>query len=192
MRIFNKIVVVLLLAALTGLGLSLLVYAFNVEPYRLQDLPRAVGLDSFYENLRGYVGALEQGALDALEVATLVLITLLGLVLLVLEFKPPTPRKVRMQQGTYVTRGVVENEANMSVEQEHEVLQSNVNIQAQRKPGAKVDIRASVRPGEDTQSIQSGLRDRVQQHMSQTGIPVSNLKVQVAESDPRETKTRVK
>jgi hypothetical protein len=192
MRIFNKIVVVLLLAALTGLGLSLLVYAFNVEPYRLQDLPRAVGLDSFYENLRGYVGALEQGALDALEVATLVLITLLGLVLLVLEFKPPTPRKVRMQQGTYVTRGVVENEANMAVEQEHEVLQSNVNIQAQRKPGAKVDIRASVRPGEDTQSIQSGLRDRVQQHMSQTGIPVSSLKVQVAESDPRETKTRVK
>ena len=192
MRIFNKIVVVLLLAALTGLGLSLLVYAFNVEPYRLQDLPRAVGLDSFYENLRGYVGALEQGALDALEVATLVLITLLGLVLLVLEFKPTNPRKVRMQQGTYVTRGVVENEANMAVEQEHEVLQSNVNIQAQRKPGAKVDIRASVRPGEDTQSIQSGLRDRVQQHMSQTGIPVSNLKVQVAESDPRETKTRVK
>lgn len=192
MRIFNKIVVVLLLAALTALGLSLLVYAFNVEPYRLQDLPRAVGLDSFYENLRGYVGALEQGALDALEVATLVLIALLGLVLLVLEFKPPTPRKVRMQQGTYVTRGVVENEANMAVEQEHEVLQSNVNIQAQRKPGAKVDIRASVRPGEDTQSIQSGLRDRVQQHMSQTGIPVSNLKVQVAESDPRETKTRVK
>jgi uncharacterized alkaline shock family protein YloU len=177
---------------LTALGLSLLVYAFNVEPYRLQDLPRAVGLDSFYENLRGYVGALEQGALDALEVATLVLITLLGLVLLVLEFKPPTPRKVRMQQGTYVTRGVVENEANMAVEQEHEVLQSNVNIQAQRKPGAKVDIRASVRPGEDTQSIQSELRDRVQQHMSQTGIPVSNLKVQVAESDPRETKTRVK
>ncbi len=192
MRIFNKIVVVLLLAALTALGLSLLVYAFNVEPYRLQDLPRAVGLDSFYENLRGYVGAVEQGALDALEVATLVLITLLGLVLLVLEFKPPTPRKVRMQQGTYVTRGVVENEANMAVEQEHEVLQSNVNIQAQRKPGAKVDIRASVRPGEDTQSIQSELRDRVQQHMSQTGIPVSNLKVQVAESDPRETKTRVK
>lgn len=192
MRIFNKIVVVLLLAALTALGLSLLVYAFNVEPYRLQDLPRAVGLDSFYENLRGYVGAVEQGALDALEVATLVLIALLGLVLLVLEFKPPTPRKVRMQQGTYVTRGVVENEANTAVEQEHEVLQSNVNVQAQRKPGAKVDIRASVRPGEDTQSIQSELRDRVQQHMSQTGIPVSNLKVQVAESDPRETKTRVK
>lgn len=192
MRLFNKVVVVLLLAALTALGLSLLVYAFNVEPYRLENLPRALGLDSFYENLRGYVGAVENGALDALEVATLVLIALLGLILLVLEFKPPTPRKVRMQQGTYVTRGVVEDEANTAVEQEHEVLQSNVNVQAQRKPGAKVEIRASVRPGEDTRSVQSDLRDRVQQHMSQTGIPVSNLKVQVAESDPRETKTRVK
>lgn len=192
MRIFNKILVVLLLAGLTALGLSLLVYAFNVEPYRLENLPRALGLNSFYENLRGYVGAVENGALDALEVATLVLIALLGLVLLVLELKPPSPRKVRMQQGTYVTRGVVENEANTAVEQEHEVLQSNVNVQAQRRPGAKVEIRASVRPGEDTRSVQSELRDRVQQHMSQTGIPVSNLNVQVAESDPRETKTRVK
>lgn len=192
MRIFNKIVVVLLLAGLAALGLSLLVYAFNVEPYRLEDLPQALGLNSFYENLRGYVGAVEQGALDALEVATLVLIALLGLVLLVLEFKPPTPRKVRMHQGTYVTRGVVENEVNTAVEQEHEVLQSNVSVKAQRKPGAKVDVRASVRAGEDARSVQSEVRDHVQQHMAQTGIPVSNLKVQVAESDPRETKTRVK
>lgn len=192
MRIFNKIVVVLLLAGLTALGLSLMVYAFNVEPYRLENLPGALGLDNFYENLRGYVGAVENGALDVLGVITLVLIALLGLVLLILELKPPAPRKVRMQQGTYVTRGVVENEANTAVEQEHEVLQSNVNAQAQRKPGAKVEVRASVRPGEDTRSVQSQLRDRVQQHMAQTGIPVSNLKVQVAESDPRETKTRVK
>jgi len=192
MRIFNKIVVVLLLAALTGLGLSLLVYAFNVEPYRLQDLPRAVGLDSFYENLRGYVGALEQGALDALEVATLVLITLLGLVLLVLEFKPPTPRKVRMQQGTYVTRGVVENEANMAVEQEHEVLQSNVKVKAQRRPGAKVEVRASIRPGEDARSVQSEVQSRVQEHMAETGVPISNLRVRANETDPRQTKTRVK
>jgi hypothetical protein len=32
----------------------------------------------------------------------------------------------------------------------------------------------------------------VQQHLGQRGIPVSNLKVRIAGSDPRETKTRVK
>lgn len=192
MRIFNKIVVVLLLAGLTALGVCLLVYALNIDPYRLEDLPQVLGLDVFYESLRGYIGVVENGNLDVLEIATLVLIAFLGLILLLLEFKPPTPRRVRMQRGTYITRSVVEKEANDAVEQEHEVLQSNVKVKAQRKPGAKVDITASVRPGEDARSVQSGVKNRVQQYMAETGIPVSNLKVQVREADPRQTETRVK
>ncbi|MCA1729318.1 MAG: alkaline shock response membrane anchor protein AmaP [Actinobacteria bacterium] len=192
MRIFNKIVVVLLLAGLTALGLCAIVYAFNIAPYRLEDLPQALRLNEFSGGLRGYVEKVENGSLNVLEIATLILIALLGLILLILEFKPPTPRKVRMQRGTYVTRGVVEKEANAAVEQEHEVLQSNVSVKAQRKPGAKVDIRAGIRPGENTRRIQSGVKNRVQQHMGQTGIPVSNLKVRVNESDPRQTETRVK
>ncbi len=192
MRIFNKIVVVLLLAGLTALGVCLLVYASNIDPYRLEDLPRVLGLDVFYESLRGYIGVVENGNLDVLEIATLVLIAFVGLILLILEFKPPTPRRVRMQRGTYITRSAVEREANAAVEQEHEVLQTNVNVKAQRKPGAKVDITASVRPGEDARSVQSGVKNRVQQYMSETGIPVSNLKVQVREADPRQTETRVK
>ena len=192
MRIFNKIVVVLLLAGLTALGVCLLVYASNIDPYRLEDLPRVLGLDVFYESLRGYIGVVENGNLDVLEIATLVLIAFVGLILLILEFKPPTPRRVRMQRGTYITRSAVEREANAAVEQEHEVLQTNVNVKAQRKPGAKVDITANVRPGEDARSVQSGVKNRVQQYMSETGIPVSNLKVQVREADPRQTETRVK
>jgi uncharacterized alkaline shock family protein YloU len=192
MRIFNKIVVVLLLAGLTALGVCLLVYASNIDPYRLEDLPRVLGLDVFYESLRGYIGVVENGNLDVLEIATLVLIAFVGLILLILEFKPPTPRRVRMQRGTYITRSAVEREANAAVEQEHEVLQTNVNVKAQRKPGAKVDITANVRPGEDARSVQSGVKNRVQQYMAETGIPVSNLKVQVREADPRQTETRVK
>ena len=192
MRIFNKIVVVLLLAGLTALGVCLLVYASNIDPYRLEDLPRVLGLDVFYESLRGYIGVVENGNLDVLEIATLVLIAFVGLILLILEFKPPTPRRVRMQRGTYITRSAVEREANAAVEQEHEVLQTNVNVKAQRKPGAKVDITANVRPGEDARSVQSGVKNRVQQYMAEAGIPVSNLKVQVRETDPRQTETRVK
>lgn len=192
MRIFNKIVVVLLLAGLTALGVCLLVYASNIDPYRLEDLPRVLGLEVFYESLRGYIGVVENGNLDVLEIATLVLIAFVGLILLILEFKPPTPRRVRMQRGTYITRSAVEREANAAVEQEHEVLQTNVNVKAQRKPGAKVDITANVRPGEDARSVQSGVKNRVQQYMAETGIPISNLKVQVRETDPRQTETRVK
>ncbi|MDQ3965398.1 MAG: alkaline shock response membrane anchor protein AmaP [Actinomycetota bacterium] len=192
MRIFNRIVIILLLAGLFVLGVFTVLYSFDLAGYRLADLSRALRLDDFYRGLRGFVGAVERGNLNALDIATLVVIALLGLVLLVLELKPPAPRKVRMQQGTYITRGAVEDEAIAATEQNPEVLESNANAEARRRTGAKVNIEASVRRGENIRNIQSGVRDRVQQHLDRVGIPVSNLKVRIVESDPRETRARVK
>ena len=192
MRIFNRIVMILLLAGLVYLGIATIVYIFELGPYQLEDLPNALGFGGLYEGLNGYLANIESGNVDALDVIVLSAIALLGLVLLILELKPPTPRRVRMQRGTYITRSAVEKEVSPVVEQEPEVLQSNVKIKAQRRSGAKVEVRTSIRPGEDARSVQSEVQSRVQQHMSETGIPVSNLKVQVNESDPRQTKTRVK
>ena len=192
MRIFNRIVVILLFAGLFVLGVFTVLYSFDLAGYRLADLPRTLRLDDFYRGLRGFVGDVERGNLNALDIATLVVIALLGLVLLVLELKPPAPRRVRMQQGTYITRGAVEDEAIAAAEQNPEVLESNANAEARRRTGAKVNIEASVRRGENVRNIQSGVRDRVQQHLDWVGIPVSNLKVRIVEPDPRETRARVK
>lgn len=196
MRIFNRIVIILLLAGLAYLGLVTVVYVFELGSYQLQDLPGDLGLSGFYEGLNSYVGNIERGyangGVGISDVVVLSAIALLGLVLLILELKPPTPRRVRMQRGTYITRSAVESEVSPVAEQEPEVLQSNVKVKAQRRPGAKVDVRASVRPEEDTQSVKSEVQNRVQQHLAETGIPVSNLKVRVIESDPRQTTTRVK
>ena len=192
MRIFNRVVVILLLAGLFLLGLFTVLYAFDIAGYRLADLPRTLELDGLYQGSRNFVEEVESGTLNVLEVTTLVLIALLGLVLLIFELKPPSPRRVRMRQGTYIARSAVKNEVATAIEQNPEVLQSDVNVKAQRRQGAKVDISASVRPGEDTRSIQSELRNEVQQHLGRLGIPVSTLNVRVVESDPRETKTRVK
>jgi hypothetical protein len=191
-RIFNRIVIILLLAGLFVLGVFTVLYSFDLAGYRLADLPRMLRLDDFYRGLRGFVGDVERGNLNALDIATLVVIALLGLVLLVLELKPPAPRKVRMQQGTYITRGAVEDEAIAAAEQNPEVLESNANAEARRRTGAKVNIEASVRRGENVRNTRSGVRDRVQQHLDRVGIPVSNLKVRIVESDPRETRARVK
>jgi len=192
MRIFNRIVITLLLAGLVYLGLVMVVYVFELGPYHLQDLPSDLGLSGFYEGFGSYVGNIEKGNVGVLDIIVLGAIALLGLVLLILELKPPTPRRVRMQRGTYITRSAVENEISPVVEQEYEVLQSNVKVKAQRRPGAKVDVRASVRPGENARSVQSEVQNRVQQHLAEAGIPIGDLKVQAVESDPRETKTRVK
>jgi len=186
--IFNRIVIVLLLAGLFVLGVLMVLYSFDLAGYRLADLP----LDSFNQALARSVRNLESGNLNILDIGALVLVALLGLVLLVLELKPPSPRRVQMQRGIYITRKAVEKEATGVVDQNPEVLQSSVNVKAQRRPGAKVDVKASVRPEEDVPGVQSEVQDRVQRHLSQVGIPVSNLKVRLVETDPREAKTRVR
>lgn len=192
MRIFNRIIVVLLLAALVALGIATVFYAFDLAGYRLANLPRVLGLDGFAQSLSSFVNNVENRNLNPLDYVVLGGIALLGLILLIMEFKPPTPRRVRMQQGTYITRRAVRDEVVEATERNSEVLQSDVDVAAQRRPGAKVNVTASVRRGEDTSRLQSEVRDSVQQHLGRVGVPVSNLNVRIAESDPRQTKTRVK
>src|SRR5918995_1228977 len=199
MRIFNRIVVILLLAALFALGvfvfltsISPFLNTFGAQGTDLQNLPPSLRPDGLSAGLRDYLTNIENGSVGAVDAVVLIAVAILGLILLVLELKPPTPRRVRMQQGTYITQSAVRDEATKATEQKHEVLQSNVKVKAQRRPGAKVNVTASVRAGEDTRGLQSEVRDRVQQHLDRMGIPISNLKVRIAGSDPRETKTRVK
>lgn len=193
MRFFNRLVVVLLLAGLLALGISMFVYALDLGGHRLSNAPQAFGLSGAYEGLDNFVGNAEGGNLNPLDITVLVVVALFGLILLLFElFKRPAPRKVLMQPGTYVRRSVVENEANEAAEESQEILQSDVDVAPQRKPGAKVDVTASVRRGEDTGRLRSGVEERVRRRLAEAGIPVSNLKVRVHESDPRETRTRVK
>ena len=199
MRIFNRIVVILLLAGLFVLGVF--VFLASIGPFLnalgaqgtdLQNLPSSLRPDGLTAGLRNYLTNTENGNVGVLDAVVLIAVALVGLILLVLELKPPTPRRVRMQQGTYLTQSAVRDEATKATEQKHEVLLSNVKVKAKRRPGAKINVTASVRAGEDTRGLQSEVRDRVQQHLDRMGIPLSNLKVRIAGSDPRETKTRVK
>ena len=91
MRIFNRIVLILLLAGLFVLGVFTVLYAFDIAGYDLADLPNALGLSDFYDGLQAFVGDVESRDLNVLNLATLFLIALLGLVLLILELKPPAP-----------------------------------------------------------------------------------------------------
>src|SRR5829696_7264710 len=91
----------------------------------------------------------------------------------------------------FVTRGVVEEEVSTVTEQVPDVLGTSVGVKARRSPGAQVDLEARVRQGEDLETIRSALRTGVQEHLSEKGLPVSKLNVNLVEADPRQTKTRV-
>jgi uncharacterized membrane protein len=191
MRVFNRIVVILLLAGLFVLGVYTVVYSLGLFGYRLTDLPRALGLSSFYGGLQSFVRGVESGNPPILSIVILVLIALVGLVLLIAELKPSAPRRVRMRSGTYITRGAVADEVVTAADQTPNVLGTSARVKAKRRPGALVNLEARVRRGEDSGAIQSDLRRSVQEHLAQRGVPVSKLNVRLTEADPRETRTRV-
>lgn len=191
MRVFNRIVMILLFAGLFVLGVYMVVYSLNLFGYRLEDIPRALGLSGLYRSLETFVQNVENGSLSVLSVILLVAVAVLGLILLIAELKPPAPRRVRMHSGTYITRGAVADEVVEAAERTPGVLGTSARVKAKRRPGAQVDLEARVRRGEDTSTIQSELRRSVRERLAQRGVPVSKLNVRLREADPRQTKTRV-
>jgi len=187
MSVFNRIVMTLLFAGLFVLGLYTVVYSFDLLGRSLTSLP----ISDFSRGLEDFVRRVEGGNLSIITIITLILIALLGLIWFIAELRPTAPRRVRMGNGTYVTRGVVEEEVSTVAEQVPDVLGSSVGVKARRSPGAQVDLEARVRRGEDLGTIRSDLRTAVQKHLSERGLPVSKLNVKLVEADPRQTKTRV-
>ena len=189
MRIFNRIVVILLLAGLFALGIYAIAYAFDLFGNNLNTLLNPI--KSAGTGAQDFMGGVESGNLPAPTILLLVLVALLGLILFIFELKPAPPRRVRMDKGTFVTRGVVQEEVSHAVGQSPDVLGHSVKARAKRRPGAQIDLEARVRRGEDTSAIQKSLRRQVQEHLGGRGLPVSKLNVKTVESDPRQTKTRV-
>jgi len=187
MRVFNRIFMILLLAGLFVLGAYVVVYAFDLFGYKLQSLP----VTDFAKGLENFVAGVEGGSLSVMTQIILVLLAVLGLLWFIAELRPGAPRRVRMGSGTYVTRGVVEDEVSTVAEQVPDVLGSSVGVKARRSPGAQVDLEARVRRGEDLGTIKSGLQSTVRERLSERGLPVSKLNVKLVEADPRQTKARV-
>src|SRR4028119_810319 len=136
MKIFNRIVVILLLAGLFVLGVYPIAYAFTLVGKNLNSLLDPI--KSAGAGAQGFMRGVESGNLPILTILLLVLIALLGLILLYFELKPAAPRRVRMEKGTFATRGVVQEEVTKAVERSPDVLGHSVTAQAQRRPGAQV------------------------------------------------------
>jgi hypothetical protein len=187
MRAFNRIVMILLFAGLFVLGIYAVVYSFDLFGRSLSSLP----ISDFSRGLQRFFRSVENGNLSYITIIILVLLAIIGLIWFIAELRPSAPRRVRMGNGTYVTRSVVEEEVSTVAEQVTHVLGSSVGVQARRSPGARVDLEARVRRGEDLGAISSELRTTVQEHLSNRGLPVSKLNVRLVEADPRQTKTRV-
>lgn len=185
MRIFNRIIVILLLAGLFVLGVFGIVYSFNLFGYQFSQLPQLLNLQAIYSGVQEVVSDSENGTLTDLTFFILVGVALVGLILLVLEFKPRTPRRVRMEKGTYVTRSAVKEQALAAANQSSEALDSTASVKARRSPGAKIKLKSNIRRGEDVGNARSSIRNQVSDYLGQVGIPVGRINVKTSEVDPR-------
>src|SRR5918994_6973827 len=152
MSVFNRIVMTLLFAGLFVLGVYMVVYSFDLLGRSLTSLP----LSDFSSGLQDFVTRVEDGNLSAVTIIILVLLAILGLIWFIAELKPSAPRRVRVGNGTYVPRSVVEEEVSTAAEQVPDVLGSSVGVKARRSPGARVDLEARVRRGGGPQTIKAG------------------------------------
>lgn len=191
MRIFNRIIVVLLLAGLIVLGVFGVVYSLGLLGYTLSELPQTLGLQQIYDGGVEIVDDAENGTLVPLVAFILLGIALLGLVLLILELKPPAPRRVKLQNDTYATRNSVKNQVLAAADRTSEMISSSAKVKARRSPGAKINLKGKIRRGEDQRSAGSSVRDQVSNHLGNVGIPVSRIKVKLSEADPRTGGKRV-
>ncbi len=189
MWVFNRIVMIAVFAALFVAGLFAVVYSFDLLGYQLSSLSgpveRAAG------GVQGFIGGIEGGSPSPALIAILIAVAVAGLILLVLELKPRTPRRVRMRDNTFVTRSVVQDEVSAAAGGVRNVLGSSAKVKAARRPGAKVKLQADVRQGEDAKSVGSDLDSSVKQRLERAGIPLKSLKTSLSESDPRQTRSRV-
>lgn len=185
MRIFNRIVVTLLLAGLFVLGIFGIVYSFNLFGYQLSQLPQLLNLQTIYGGVQEVVSDMENGTLTNLAFFILLGVALLGLILLVLELKPRTPRRVRMQKGTYVTRNAVKTQVLAATNQASEALDSSAKVKARRGSGAKINLKSNVRRGENLGNARSSIKNQVSDYLGRVGIPVARIKVKASETDPR-------
>lgn len=191
MRIFNRIVVILLLAGLVVLGIFGVVYGLGLLGYSFSSLGQTLGLQQIYDGGAEVVSDAENGTLTNPVFFILLGIALLGLILLILELKPPAPRRVKLQGDTYATRGSVKNQVTTAADQTSEMISSSAKVKARRRPGAKVNLKGKIRRGDDRKSAGSSIRDQIANHMGNVGIPVSRIKVKLSEADPRTGEKRV-
>lgn len=193
MRVFNRIIMISVFAALFLGGVFGTLYSFELLGYRQADLFETLGLSAAYSGIEGFVNSIESGEPSAAVVAALVAVALVGLALLFLELKPRTPRRVRMGKGTYLTRKAVEERVEAAALEEGAVLEANASVKARRGRGAKVRLDAKSRRGEDTGAVAGSVKERLRSKLGdEAGIPVGRPKVKVEEVDPRKAKARVK
>ncbi len=192
MRLFNRILVTLLLVAWLIIGIFGVLYAFRWLGYSIYDFPGQVRASSFYRGTVAWVRSIDAGTPGPWTVIICVALIILGLLLLYLELWPRRPDRVRLGEGTWATRRLVAAEAVSAASEQPDVLVASARVKPLRRGGAKLGVSVSARRGTDLAALRQGVQEGVRDRMEAVGIPISGLKVRTTQVDPRRAEVRVR
>lgn len=187
MRVFNRIVVTLLLVGVLALCVFGVLAGASLAGYSLSSLPQMLGLSALVSGAQSLAGGSASPAVIAILVAVLVV----GVVLLIAELRPGRPRRVRLKlKGAHATRKAVKERVQWAAEGAPEVVQAKAEVKSRRRAGARVKLKSAVRRGEDKKAAKSSVKDSVKQGLQSAGVPLGKLKVKIDEVDSQGSKGR--
>lgn len=183
MRVFNRIVVTLLLVGLLVLGVYGVIYSFGISGYSLSNLEQRLGVTNILSSAGSFFEGLGQSTPSTNTIAILAAIAVLGLILLILELKPRRPRKVLTRsKGVYMTKTAVRSAVKTAAENTSEILSAKVKAKTRRGSGAKAKVDANIRPGEDQSGAKRSVREQMDSELSERGVPVKKFKFKLKET----------
>lgn len=187
MKVFNRIVVTLLLLGILALCVFGVLFGAGLAGYSISSLPQMLGLSALTSGAQSLAG----GSASPTIIAILVAVLLVGLILLIAELRPGRPRRVRLKpKGAHATRKAVRERVQWAAEGTPEVVQAKAKVRPRRRAGARVKLNSGIRRGEDKKAAKSSVKDAVKQGLQSAGVPLGKLKIKVDEVDSQGSKGR--
>ena len=193
MRLFNRIVLVIVLVVLVVFGTFGAIYAFAGVGYQDRGLPGFLAIPENAQAAQSWLSSFEDGSVPLLDFIVVVAVGVAGLALLVLELKPSRKEHLALGPQAWVKREVVEKEAEYVALTDRAVLESEAELSLRRVLGNKLKLKLIVRRGESPEDTRSRVRDLINTEIIGKGqVNIPKTRVEAIALDPRRAKRRVK
>lgn len=189
MRAVNRIVMLLLAAALALAGVVAMAFALGIEGFQIGTIsenvaPITAAVQQFFTQAQ--TGTLPVGAQ-----LVLLALAITGAALLFFEIRPYRSHLIPIAEGVYLTEPALEHELELAAAETEGTLDVHADVRASKRR-SKVQVDAYIREGLDESQAREQVENRTRQALDRLGIQRAAMRVEMASIDPREAGVRVR
>lgn len=189
MRLFNRLVMVVVGAALALAGAIAAAFALDVDRFQVAALEE--GMAPVTAAAQEVLTQAQNGALPIGTQLLLLVAAITGAALLFFEFRPYRSHMLRLAEGAYVTEPALEHELELAASEVDGTLDVHADVRAASRR-KRVRLEAYIREGLDTQAARSEVESRAVEALQRAGLQGTGVRIELAAVDPRDSKARVR